>query len=123
MLGRPSKTWRQSAKAEAVSPSHEFLRRNDQIAVRCRKSRVGDGLKLIDLDRYLLRSLSGEFFRFRDNDRDRHSLKMHLAVSEQRLIRYDAADLILADDVFCGDDSKTPSDFSASVVSMLFNLP
>ena len=79
---------------------YKFLRRNNQSAVRGRDTRVGHRFKFIDLDRDLLRGLSREFFRFRKHDRDRHPLKMHLALSKQRLVRHDPADLVLADQVF-----------------------
>ena len=47
-----------------------------------------------------------KLFAGRDNDRDRHSLKVDFAVGKQRLVRNDSADLVFADDVFCSDDAN-----------------
>ena len=78
---------------------HKFLGRNDQIAIRRSDSRVGHDRKRFDVGSDLLCGLSRLFIGLRKNDRDRLADKMHLAVSQQWLVRHDPADLIFADQV------------------------
>src|SRR5688572_22500547 len=84
-------------------PEHVLLWRNDKISVRSGDSRIGYRHERIYIDGYLLYSFSSKHFAGRNHDRDRHSLKMHLAICKQRLIRNDPADLIFTEDILCSN--------------------
>ena len=85
----------------------ELLWRNDQITVRRRDARIGDGFERFDLGRDFLRRLACKLFASPPTTiAIGMSLKMNFAIRKQRLVRHDAADLVLADEVFCGDDAN-----------------
>ncbi len=88
---------------------------NDEIAVRGSDARIDDRIEWLDVDRDLLCRFSCAILRLCQDDRDRLALKMNFAVSEQRLIRDDPADLIFTDDVLGGYNAKDPGTFLSLV--------
>jgi len=85
---------------------HEFLWRHDQITVRGRLSGVCYRSEFFDINSDPFCRFAGKFLARCQHDRDRHTLKMNFAVSQQRLVRHNAADLVLADDVFRGNNAE-----------------
>jgi hypothetical protein len=67
-------------KCRSGVSKNKLLRRYDK-TLSCRShTRVGHGLKQLDVGRDLLCGLAGRFFRIGNNDRDRLALKMHFAL-------------------------------------------
>src|SRR4029450_2496511 len=81
----------------------KLLWRNDKTLVRSRDTRVGHGRERLYVGCYLSCGLASKLLARGDDDRDGLSGKMDLAVRQQRLVRHDAADLVLADQIFGGD--------------------
>jgi hypothetical protein len=85
---------------------HELFRRHDEVAIGGSNPRVRDHRQRVDLDRDLPRRLAGRFLTHSHHDRNRLPLKMHLALCQKRLVRHDAADLVLAEKVYRSDDPE-----------------
>jgi hypothetical protein len=98
----------------------EFLWPNNQIAIRSSNARVRYRFERLNVGSDLFSRPSGEVFACRDDDCDRLSLKMHLAIGQQRLIRNNTADLVLANEISRGYDSNnTLADLSGSGVNAI----
>ena len=104
LLGSPFKNELAILKSRICVAKHKFLWRNDQVTFCCGDTRIGNRVKLVYLGNNFLRRFSGKFFACRQNYSDRHSLKMNFAVSQQRLVRHDTADLVFPDNIFRSDD-------------------